>query len=350
MPRCHLAFAFLVTAWCVSAAAQNIAPQNIAPQTYAIHLPYDRGIDFAMAVTRQGDMFSLVASGNGHWKLVRVRHWDSSQPMEDQLVIEGFPRSEARGLTLEPVRLFPSPDSRYLLSVISGWHNVAGRYTQETLLTVVDLTSFKILSAGRETYMAQTGWSQEPNGAIVRQVFEDNQDRHGAGNKVFRASIVAFPDLASGAPCSVTDTWIARVNMDSRVVTGCDDLLAAAGLASLDDLIPAGHSTVLDERLEVTKRVGASDTVDLSPDRRFAFNLWSRRRDGFPFGVVTAARGLEIFALQPDSLLAKLQIDRKSSAEASFASSNGKDFLLLVKDGTQLDVYALPPHETASLR
>jgi hypothetical protein len=339
------AVAFLVAAW-----AAPLAAQNIAPQTYAMHLPYDRGIDFAMAVTRQGDMFSLIASEDGHWKLIRVRHWDSPQPIEDQLVIESFTSKEARGLSIEPIQLFPSTDGRYLFAITSGWHNVHHQYSQESMQAVVDLTSFKVLTISRETDGAQTTWSQESNGAIVRRAFENNEDRHGVGNKVFRATILTFPDLASSAPCSVTDTWIARVGMDSRVVAGCDDLLAAAGLASLDDLIPAGHSTALDERREVTRRVGASDTVDLSPDRRFAFNLWSRRRDGFPFGVVTAAQGLEIFALQPDATLAKLQIDRKSSAKASFASSNGKDFLLLVKDGTQLDVYALPPHETASLR
>src|ERR1035437_3498495 len=151
------------------APAQELKPVL----TYTMRLPRDRGVIFGMTISPQEDLLTLVPRVDGHWKLIRVRNWYEPQPTEDQLTIESF--SKAGGfIDLDPIHLFCSPDGKYLLAVISGWRDLPHHKIQwESVLTVVDLSSFQILSSRREIMPHQTVWNQLANGIILSNAYEN---------------------------------------------------------------------------------------------------------------------------------------------------------------------------------
>ena len=336
----------LIVGMAVCAPAQVLKPVL----TYTMKLPRDRGVMFGMAVSPQKDLLTLVPRVDGHWKLIRVKNWNKSQPIEDQLTIESFSKAEGH-INLDPIHLFSSPDGKYLFAVISGWRDLPHHKIQwESVLTVIDFSKFQILTSRREIMPHQTVWSQLANGIILSNAFETLTDKQGAGEKrTYYLAIIGLPTLEPTMQCTAAYLYDSTFEITSEDTSGCSNLLAFAGINSITDSLRSGEpDAASDHRWSVTKRLGAMDEVELSPDGHFAFDIWEAHRDGVLGGIVTTAQGLELYSLDPDATLTKLRIDKRVNIDATFASLN-RDYLLTVEDGTCLNVYLLPEQPTNTI-
>src|SRR5580692_10717939 len=105
---------------------------------YLLKPPRDRSVIFAMAVTPEHDVLSVVANDDGTWRLSRVRHWLDQQPLEESLTLPGLVQGGRKGWAAWGIwsqQLFITPDGTLALCIVSA-HN--GRERQD-LVSVVDL-------------------------------------------------------------------------------------------------------------------------------------------------------------------------------------------------------------------
>ena len=94
---------------------------------YLLKPPRDRRVIFAMAVTPENDVFSLVANDDGTWRFSRVRHWLDQQPREDSLTLPGLVqggREGWKGWGIWSQQLSIAPDGKLALGIISANHAV----------------------------------------------------------------------------------------------------------------------------------------------------------------------------------------------------------------------------------
>jgi hypothetical protein len=100
---------------------------------YHLHQPRDRNVLFAMAVTPDQDVLSLLATANGTSKLSRIRHSLEANPNEQTIEVPGISLKEGS----------VTRDGKYV--VCAAWGLKKGDAGWVQIVPVVDLPVFKLV-------------------------------------------------------------------------------------------------------------------------------------------------------------------------------------------------------------
>ena len=116
-------------------------------RTYHTQEPNDRNVLFAMAVTSNQDVLSLVGKSDGKWRLTRVRNWLDKSPSEQTIEVPGLTAATSHDFT--SLDLLVTPDGRFATCVATILKKVDGQRggTFDNLVSIVDLRTFQIVSS-----------------------------------------------------------------------------------------------------------------------------------------------------------------------------------------------------------
>jgi hypothetical protein len=316
---------------------------------YRLPLPEDRRILFEMAVTPEQDVLSFVVNKEGKWRLSRVRGWLDKEPKEDTIVVPGLaPGDRKQWVAPFSAGLLVTPDGRFAICIASG--SRAPNRTNVELVSVVDLSEFKVVTSVHAADLpvlagAFRTYRFDSDRHLIVQAFTPFQRRHGddvsSGGSQVTLAALSLPDLTVTGQCQYSE-WIrngAPVHRDGE--QACATLVSSAGDTGslskfLDDFVMSGG----------VERYAPRDDSPcpgyVSRDGRFEREICQESHRGFWGNQVVTKSVENIEAVETGKRLGSITEPVHESVRSSFASMNGRDYLLLMENGVRLLVYAIP--------
>jgi hypothetical protein len=340
MARCHV----LELAW--SANVKRFAPSltvllvgltgGIIPASvlraavreireYKTHEPSDRYVRFAMTVTPQGDVLSLVPKKNGAWRLTRIQNWDK-KPTDQTINVPGPALVADTPLARVSAQLLATRDGRFAISIGTSYIGAG-----ETYLAVVDLHRFELLKKERQSGSASY-YSDSMNRLIAATV-DYGDDRLPIVVGQMRSRTVTFrffslPGLATDGSCKFKESLQGR-----RWVPGGQDcsLSVAQELVALD---PAWGN----ELLGPPPCPYAADSAD------GLYRLESCSVTGRGFLTDTPAlkeQYTNVYSVKTRALVGKIDETTRDTIETRFALLDAREYVLVMEGGTKLKAYLI---------
>jgi hypothetical protein len=348
-------------------------------RTYQLREPRDIGVLFAMAITPEQDVLSLIPKRNGTWRLTRVRGWLDREPVEQTIDIPGIevPRQVSESgsrLTLLQMSLLVTTDGRFAISIANGvWHGSAGTSTSDDVVSVVDLDAFRVVKTPRGPTL-----SQEPakggNGAIrTREYALDHAGRlvvrtntslrsptsycDTATKRTVRVSTTEFewnkseidlqlltlPDLTNAGECHYREALHCGGNSRDDRSGACADMLrrTQGDSISLSDFLNV-FSSFYELRLKDPLK-HRCPTTGITRNGRFekesCFGFPTRTFWGNP-GKPSEYRE-NILSLKTGQQVGTINELGKESVLSQFADRDGRDYLIVIDSGTRLKIYLI---------
>ena len=214
--RC-LSIALLLPILC---NAQAPTTESLAPtHTIKLPVPWSRGYwwsahsrsawIFAMSVEPDHSVLAFEADKNGKWPLIRVRDWWSDHPKSETITIPGWSASDAANLEYLGTDLQLTPDGHYAVAFsIARWQSPSHEKTApaqkarpaDTLITVVDLQTFKIVSSVHSLALYLT--SPDAQRIISNQALALRGTDYASGNAGHVFRLLSLPNLTPGQQCT----------------------------------------------------------------------------------------------------------------------------------------------------
>jgi len=221
---------------------------------YQFHEPHDKGVLFAMAVTPEQDLLSLVPRREAKWHLTRIRSWYSEETSEQTIDVPGVsvpknPTKTTPWLSSLHLRLLVTPDGGFAIAIASGiWRDSAGVATNDDIASVIDLHTFNVVKTTKGPPLVQ----ELPGGSFAhlggdgairtRQYALDRTGHLVILEKTDRRSPIGFYDSrtkqAVGTPATRYD-WN-KSEIDLRFLT-LPDLTSAGESHYREELTCAGR-------------------------------------------------------------------------------------------------------------
>ena len=320
---------------------------------YLLKPPRNRHVIFAMAVTPEHDVLSVVANDDGTWRLSRVRHWLDQQPLEESLSLPGLVQGGREGWSgwgIWSQQLSISPDGNVALCIVSANN---GRERQD-LVSVVSLDHLKIVTSVRTSALAEVSgnfrtYRLDRRGHLVVDASTPFPRQPGDdaffGGASHKLATFALPRLSMTGNCEYSE-WMGRGSVVRREnESNCAGLLQNSGVNSLDELSKTFVET--DEVTQTTKGAPPGGCAFLtyishiSRDGRLRRELCSGGHRGF-FGnfAVTGVRE-NIYSVQTGQQLGFIKEPSDHPLQSRFATLDGRDYLLVMEGGTRLWVYQI---------
>ena len=367
-----------------AAAAPGEAGMTLV-RRYQFHEPHDKGVLFAMAVTPEQDVLSLVSNREGTWHLTRVQDWFSEKPSEQTIEVPGIavpkdPAKTAPRLTSLQMRLIVTPDGGFAIAIASGiWRNSAGVATDDDVVSVIDLHTFNVAKTTQGPPLAQELPSGSPDrGDGAPRAREYALDRAGhlvIREKMYLRGLDGFCDARTGQAVGVSTTQFGwnKSEIDLRFLTFPDltsigeghyrEVLTCGGWVREDP----GESTAallartqgspvpLADFLDVFSNFqaiyGPKDplkhrcpTTGITRDSQFE----KESCYGFPTRTFWGNTGKpkewreNILSLRTGQQVGTVdELASGDSVESQLADHDGQDYLLIVEGGTRLKIYAI---------
>ena len=305
---------------------------------YRLHQHRNPNVRFAMAVTSNHDVLTLVMTADGKWRLTRLHGWLEANPIEQTIVVRGL-SDPKRGNWLAPweARLLVTSDGRYAVCAASGLKK--GGVGSVQIVSIVDLSAFQVIQS--ET-VSELPWFSGRSPLI-------QFDR--TGNLVLRASdtgnrydvrigLYSMPPLNEIDRCQYTEQPIGA----DRVHSGeenCADLIARSNgtAASLEEFLNSLRDS--SEKRQRYKATWGYFTLYLSSDGRFGHEQTYTRSRGL-WGVKISDVAERIFSTKSEQEIASVNLSAKHTFESRFATKNGRDYFIIVEDGWRFRVYEIP--------
>jgi len=293
-----------------------------------------------MSVTPDQDLLVFGAQSDGQWKLTRVRSWADKQPLQETITVPGVAWNSFKGMFFVTPNVLVTPDGRYAVCLASSSRFQGfgpGSMTIEDVVSVVDLRAFALVKTAHPPGPRDTinTWSMDNAGSVVFEATAlDSNTNSGMAMDLWMLSV---PELAVAAHCRYvkrsSGTLPERpLRLDAS--HDCDTLLAKSGtgtrsLQEYFDSIP--------DQAGFLKRTRIQDSPFMigSPDGRFVLEA-----QGCPiqhlFGRVRSVDAMENVVLRSPRTPVG-EISCKNAAR--FAVVNGRDYLLLMENNTEVKVY-----------
>jgi hypothetical protein len=110
-------------------------------RSYRIPESGNRKVQFAVAVTADQDVLSLVPKKSGIWRLTRVRNWLDKNPAEQTIDVPGI----AAAISLD---LLVTPDGSFATCVATALKSVDGQGGPiDNVVSIVDLRTFQVVGS-----------------------------------------------------------------------------------------------------------------------------------------------------------------------------------------------------------
>lgn len=333
---------------------------------YDAHEPKDRGVLFAMAIAPNSDVVSFVPKGDGKWRLTRIRGWAEPSPTDQTIDVPGW--TWKKGSSGNPefayAEVFVTADGKYAVCAAhASWMNAGSFSTLDDLVSLVDLSSFTVVKTIRASDLGPEIWelSLDPAGNVVLQAQTSKPvDDFGRPNPLpqgFRADgllvpgipfahvqmemmLLSLPDLSSQGRCHFSKTL--RPDIIAVKDEDCSTALTqVAGAPSLGKFLEKLDPNGLHERNDpespcIPTKVTRDRRFEIQSCETHHLTAWNRN-------VVRDSSSDRIVSLENRQLLGTIKFSTRKSYGERLFDRNGRDYILVVEDGTKLKVYEIKP-------
>jgi hypothetical protein len=348
----------------VCVARVCLAQAPVPSNTYTIHAQKERRAGFSLVptvalpstmlvATPDNALLVLIPQTEGEWALKRLSEWDTSHPQEQTLTIKGNPHSNkdvsvATDMILDPhgAYLLLRIDSR--LGAIDSPNRI-----REAVVNVIDLHSFTIISRRITTdpLLASSQWRFSKDDQLISKgIATRSSAKTPSVNTVtdaYDAAALTLPDLAPTTSCHYDQVIELRADSSGwtkptvkNVGDGCAALLRSAAVSSLEDL--PGHDEEMPKDLS---KLAAPDCLIQSVNREKTLAvLECRTGHSYMDGeiVTTRSRGITVLSIQDGKPVFSLPLPHNwKPIPGVVAFANGKNNLILLRDGVKLKTYPL---------
>lgn len=200
-------------------------------RTYHTHEPRDRNVLFAMAVTPDQAVLSLVAKKDGKWRLTRIRNWLDKNPVEQTIEVPGIsasaqPNDSPAPLVLVSVHLLATSDGNLAIAVATG---ARANRSFDNIVSVIDLRTFRVLTTAH-----QNGNLQYFSDRADRLLAIQETSRYGSQTES-RLEFLTLPGLADTHACRFSETVVnsTSIPQDLDCATILNKDAGSPGLAEL---------------------------------------------------------------------------------------------------------------------
>jgi hypothetical protein len=299
----------------------------------------------ALAVSASGDLLVFSSRPNGNWELSRVHDWSGSHPEITRLVLPGyFKIGELHDLETLDTELFLTPNGSYAICVGSAeWlkrsHGRAvGRAKSDNMITVVNLLRMTIESARRTRDLNPfefQGVEMTSYGRVIVSSMSRSPQAEGA------LIPLDIPSLREGARCEYK--WLAtKVGEGARpvpvTIRSCTMALSPSSLEGALSQVPFPSLTGFKCKDAQAEYCPQPDRF--TPDRRFGIGIRTEGHDNLLGSWVRTNATAVAFSMSAQLEVGELDL-MHDSPNLLLASVAGRDYLLVLRGGTELTVYEL---------
>jgi hypothetical protein len=316
----------------------SLVPTITLPQSVVVMAPND-------------DFLALIPQPDTEWVLKRVSGWQTHSPQEETLKL-GKDSSQTPDRYTH-ADLTVREDGRYVVVRITseeGAVQSAGR-DWTSVAFVIDLATFTIASRHTtgEPSIAGGQWSFGKDGLLVSTGLANRTTAKAPGlitvTDTYEASTFELPGLASVDTCRY-DSMLALKSSGNgwqqlpreKPAQGCAGILKTAGVATVDDL-PGGPKTLnrVGNLLKFPCRI-----TDVSKTEKYALydcatshpTAWDTQR--------LTARSFTVVSIREGKPVSSVPLPLKQPFAGVLGRVEGREYLLLLRDGVMLETYRLP--------
>jgi hypothetical protein len=303
---------------------------------------------FNMAITPSGEMLSFVARRSSDWNLYRIRNWSAAQPAWSETVLQGFfSEKDRRDMQSLFAQVFVSSDGRYAVCVGSAtwWQEkerraVAGTERGDDVIATFDLAANRLIAFIRTRELGLFSFHDvkiDDAGYVLVDSVSTGKPKRGAFVRL------AVPSLTGSQRCAYD--WVS----DSRTKqhrTPTTETACAGALGS--------HYTF--EQYFQTEKPSFTwpPTIckdnpaqfcrlpgQFSQDGKYGLAELREGHDNLFGNWVESRNSYVIFSSAVGADIGEIHLPTDDSVMARFAYLDAHDYVLLLRDGTQLTVYEL---------
>jgi hypothetical protein len=301
----------------------------------------------ALELTPSGDLLTFSPRRDGVWELARVHGWNTSKPIIDHLKLTGyFSSADRHDLENLTVSIYVTSDGAHAICVGSAeWlrresGRPAGKARTDSIITVVDLATFKSINSSRLKAADSNEYqSIEIDGKgrllLVNSSFGEN--RHG------EFASLEVPSLRVGPSCKYDYATNKQHGEQLSPIT-VESCKQYSGSETLEDFLKKLGSYVPTSSgfLCKDKKAEYCPQPDrFTPDHQFGLGIRSEGRDNI-FGSWVQTRATAIlFSTATHTEVVELDLTHIPPF-VKLASVDGRSYLLLLQEGSELSVYQLP--------
>jgi hypothetical protein len=359
---------------------QDLAPAPApAPAfRYSLHgNPGDQDREI-ISVAPDGSLFVLYSRRDSQWLLERISDWDTNSPREEKLELDGRIPDE-KGLADDwNLTVNDTNDlliARFCFNCIN-WkelHGSRGGPSPVAAVFQIDLHTFTVTAHSIESdpLLAAGLWRFSPSGQLMvhglvtpKMVeFERWQGPRDGGT--YKAALLTLPDFKPSVSCSYANVFMipqesrnAFFERKSKVNADCVAVLDAAKVATIEEF----SSTIFNyQGFRIARKVNTDSVQRIDPkDRRYDpedhcsfldagqgdrfanYRCELRSLSVVPPGARDYYHADEVFSVADGKRAFVLHLPFNKPVPSHLATSRGQDYLLLLRDSNQLEVYRLP--------
>ena len=282
----------------VTFLSHSLLAEVVHVRDYRTHEAKDRGVLFALALTPQQDVLTLVAKKDEKWRLTRIQRWLDRKPQEESIEVPGLATKDF-AIPDGPwyAKVLLTPDGRFAVCISSG-HGIIAYGERgiilDDIVTVVDLRDFSVVT-----------FSHTPAAPEEMHTFNLDDGRL----------------LRMTAEAEGNSQWVTMSLPSLQIVDQGQNPPTVRPRNSRPQVLPESQTA---------KRSPECTSSELTGDGKFSIEYCGNRRQRW-----TLVHSLKTGKVD------RIKQARRDSSHSSLANYEGRDFLLFVEGGTKLKVYEL---------
>ena len=319
------------------------------PHTWNLIDPAPRSS--VLATTQTGALLVLIPQPDRKWVLKELTDWSTSSPQEQSVALGADVwRDEGAWIVGD---LMVTRDDRYAVVRITHSRQSSKGHALEVEASVilVDLNKFGVIFRRTTTdpLIAGAHWSLTDDNLLISNALTKRShlgDQKGATIiDDYEAAILNLPDTKSSAFCNYTKTlelhggtgW--QTEVEKTADLKCADVLRAAKVSSVSDL--PGNNTLARLPNDLHAPPSCSMTKEITDDGRFVLYDCYEGHQIWDWEVPTL-RSLLVLSTARRTSVISVPLKVKPYTEAILERAQDQQYLILVRDGIQVEAYRLP--------
>jgi hypothetical protein len=299
-----------------------------------------------LASTRSGDLLVFFARPDGNWELSRVRGWARSDAAVRHLTLPGyFSIAQRQDLDWLEAKLFVTSDDRYAVCVASAeWMknvhgDAASQATSDSMISVVDLRSFTVANHARTKTLNLYQFQSVRMGEDGRLVIHS---RAPGGERKAAFISLEIPSLRPGPRCDYESVPAGPGESGRPRALTSDTCSRALGSFTLEQYLrEPGSTPVQRDFVCQDSRAGyCPQPESFTPDGRFALGVRIDGHDSLWGGWVQTEATAVVFSASTRAEIGEVDLMR-GAPKWQWATQEGRDYLLVLRRGSELRAYAL---------
>jgi hypothetical protein len=305
-----------------------------------------------LAVTPAGTLLVLIPQPERKWVLKQLISWTTPTPKE--LTLDIASDVERDGQSWITGDLIITKDGNYALIRIASHRasSDADILQVEASIILVDLRSFSIIykRTTLDPLIARGQWYLANDDALISNAITKRS--HAKSKSLltvtdnYEAAALNFSDLKASASCAYTKVLefrdgrsVYRTEEGKNVGDGCAKVVQAADVASIDDLPGGGALQKVAKTLNSSPNCGITG---VSNSGRFALYQCAVSHETDWDTVKTTSHSMLVLSTTNNATVLSMALKIKQPTAASFATQDGQEYVLLLRDGINLEAYRLP--------